>query len=330
MPIIFTLLCTIFMKVFGRKSTIVICNVSFVLLETLFYYDYGDALGLIMVTWQIIAREGARIVFFTYVAEIISSSFRAFFMGFHQLVLILGTVINHNIFGGKWLMFLSSLLLACCALFISIFVPESPFWLAATGKAEAAEQVFSWIRAGSLDAADVAEFDLLLDAAREREEKGVLVKILSLTFVVCCSFALVLHLCRVHPCDVQQTVMYDFYFVEKVSDFGLDYDDALAYYDVYNVDKYREPLEILGCLLHLVISIVVGRKIIYLSGFIAGTLLALPALLKIKQGEGLARIARYCSMIETATLMIDTIAVEVSSEYIGASVKTGSTKWYRI
>lgn len=135
-------------QTFGRKKTMMMANIPFIMAWILYHYSYNSA--MLFASLAITGLTGGLLEapVMTYVAEITQPKYRGVLSATSTMSVILGIFIQ--MFTGSLVSWRTTALInitypvmCLCAL---VFVPESPYWLANKGRMTDAENALCWLR----------------------------------------------------------------------------------------------------------------------------------------------------------------------------------------
>ncbi|KAK7603898.1 hypothetical protein V9T40_004171 [Parthenolecanium corni] len=165
----------------GRKVSLVISQtLSLIVLGAHEYYSLSlrlpDQLFGLKEDFYCVVAEHACVrltvfVMTVYVTEIAQPKFRAFFLGLFFVPFTISIFVGRNVFDIDHLLNLA-ILIQLFAGGLALLAPETPYWLALTGRSVAAERSFNHLTAGLGEPDDLEE--LLDAAAADAEARSVL------------------------------------------------------------------------------------------------------------------------------------------------------------
>ncbi|XP_015186014.1 PREDICTED: facilitated trehalose transporter Tret1-like isoform X2 [Polistes dominula] len=133
---------------FGRKRTMMLANIPFIMAWLIFHYSYNTTMLFIALALTGLTGGLIEAPVMTYVAEVTQPRLRGMLSATSSMSVILG--VFSQMLGGSlanWrtvaMVNLAYPLICFTALFC---VPESPHWLAAKGRTEEAESALCWLR----------------------------------------------------------------------------------------------------------------------------------------------------------------------------------------
>lgn len=249
-----------------------------------------------------------------YLAEITSPTFRAFFIVLYLFEEIgvekkIQTALGDTE-SGIYQMFRDCAIVTSFSLLLSMFVPETPFFVMLKGNPEKAEETFRWLRGG---ASNTSEFRQMIARAENITETNLFQQhIVSKTFILGLMFSFFLLLCVFEPCVALNTFLNDFYIpldkkIDRITDKELrDIDFAKG--------QVGEYVRLYIVSLFLVYNFIVPRKIIFLVSYVSSVLIIAIITLKLGTIELLIKIAPYCNLTEIIGLspLVLILPVEVS------------------
>ncbi|KAK2584483.1 hypothetical protein KPH14_006858 [Odynerus spinipes] len=157
----------------GRKRTMMLANIPFILAWLLFHYSYN--VSMLFIALAITGLNGGLIEapVMTYVAEITQPRLRGMLSATSTMSVILG--VFTQMLGGSlahWrTVALVNLAYPVLCFFALCLVPESPHWLAAKGRTKDAENALCWLR-GWVDPVHVkSEFTELCESVEKPAEE---------------------------------------------------------------------------------------------------------------------------------------------------------------
>lgn len=265
---------------FGRKVSLVISQLMFLLSLSINEY-YSDRLNLpntagleedyFCLFAQHICMRIYVIVMVVYVTEASQPSWRALFVGLFFTPFLLA------IFLGRCFLPAPSCLSAAIitqifSVAMSMLAPETPYWLALKGEREAAEQMYTYLRAGL---GDPSEFEAMVDtAAVDAEERGIL----NLATPAFCVPLVKVFFMYVATDGVCQVMFTGHQGPVEFLRFNTSYEHTKWHFpEVSLYVHYIVPL--VACLFYLPTCLYVSRRILYLTTILASYLIFLVTLI---------------------------------------------------
>lgn len=264
----------------GRKISLVISQLMFLIALSLNEY-YSDRVSLpntagleedyFCLFAQHICMRIYVIVMLVYVTEASQPSWRALFVGLFFTPFMLA------IFLGRCFLPAPSRLSAAIitqifSVAMSMLAPETPYWLALKGEREAAEQMYTYLRAGL---GDPGEFEAMVDtAAVDAEERGIL-NVASAAFAVPLAKVFFMYVATDGVCQVMFTGHQG--PVEYLR-FNVSYEHTRWHFpEAALYVHYIVPL--VACLFYLPTCMYVSRRILYLTTILFSYLIFLATLI---------------------------------------------------
>lgn len=306
----------------GRKYTVIAANVSFIAAFSYSYYgcdeDETNYLTYKMGMANKLVNAIGFVAFFIYMAEIASPIFRAFFMGFYHFNGALTGEMVHETFDeftDLHPLLRNCFILATLSFLISLFIPETPFWLSVKGKPEKAEETFTWIRANN---PDMTEFNLMVARAESvGEEERILRRIFSQSFFVGFMLSIFIVIGGFIPCQLIYAVIYDFYIAKynkyfKHGNMHVLFFATRKLLSEPTAHRYRN--NIYGQLIFLSFNFVAPRKVLFFVSYILGVVVVVMIRLHPEDFESLDYMVSYCNLTPAVAIVSLTqiLPVEVS------------------
>lgn len=242
---------------------------------------------------HICVKDFGFVIFFIYLAEITSPTFRGFFFtlfSFNQ-VIMQETMETAVIEKKENQLLRNGVIITSLSFLLALFIPETPFWLASKGNLEKAEETFTWIRAGNSDA---TEFNQMLANIDTIASKGTIAYITSATFFIGMVFSIFLVICGFNPASLMEAGLHDFYYA---------YTGNMTYEEYLEARNFiKAPLNqdirhaFYGQLIFLGFQFFIPRKLLYFVSYIFGVFIITFILLKLQTLEILLKLASFCSL----------------------------------
>lgn len=246
----------------GRKKSLIISTVLFLAPLLIFMLDidpYTDYMGVIIMHFAVRYQS---VTLCVYVTEIADPTSRAFFLGQYFLTFTFGYALVAYFPVASKFIFMLAFVLGVGSLVLAIRSPETPYWLALTDQREEAEELFNWLRGGTAD--NVESFLMFNRAEQESVTKmsGLGANLSSTNFVLPLTLIFVIFLADISVCRLLGRVTIDLVN-------AYDYDDHFYYTPLVGKASlsliFRTILPILGCVVFLPLTFVLGRRALYLG-----------------------------------------------------------------